>query len=370
MVFGLQIIVTALVVGGISAVLAAVLTIADALVNNYGEVSITINDSKSHKVKGGSTLLSTLAGEKIFIPSACGGKGSCGLCKVKVKTDVGPILPTELPYLSPKEKKDNVRLSCQIKVKGDMSIEIPEELFNIREYVATVSSIEDVTHDIKEVFFSIQDEISFRAGQYVQLVVPAYGDIREETMRAYSMSSQPSVKNGVELLIRLVPNGIVTTYVHKMLKVGDRIRILGPFGDFFLRDTDSDIIFIAGGSGMAPIKSILLDMMEKGVERKAYYFFGARSKRDLFYLDEMKEIESKMPNFHFIPALSDPQQEDNWQGEVGLITDVVDRYLSEQGDDVAREGYLCGSPGMINACIDVLTKHKITEEKIYFDKFG
>jgi Na+-transporting NADH:ubiquinone oxidoreductase subunit F len=369
-VFGLEIVISALVVGGISAVLAAVLTIADALVNNYGEVNIKVNESKSYKVKGGSTLLPTLAGEKIFIPSACGGKGSCGLCKVKVLSDIGPILPTELPYLSPKEKKDNIRLSCQVKVKSDISVEIPEELFNIREYLSTVSSIKNVTHDIKEVFFDLEEEIRFKAGQYVQLIVPGYGDIKGETMRAYSMSSPPSVRKGVELLIRLVPNGIVTTYVHKMLRVGDRIRILGPFGDFFLRETDSDIIFIAGGSGMAPIRSIVLDMMEKGVERNAYYFFGARSKKDLFYLEEMKEIESKMPNFHFIPALSDPLPEDGWEGEVGLITDVVDRYLAGQGDEPSREGYLCGSPGMINACISVLKKHNVPEEKIYYDKFG
>lgn len=366
----MQIVISALVVGGISAVLAAVLTVVDALVNNYGVVKITVNDSKSYEVEGGSTLLSTLAAQKIFIPSACGGKGSCGLCKVKVKTDIGPILPTELPYLSAREKSENVRLSCQVKVRGDMALVIPEELFNIREFNATVKSIRDVTHDIKEVFFALEDEINFKAGQYVQLVVPPYGEIKEETMRAYSMCSCPSTKDGVELLIRLVPNGIVTTYAHKILKEGDEVRLLGPFGDFYLREGDSDIIFIAGGSGMAPIKSIILDMKEKGIKRNAYYFFGARTKKDLFYLEEMEELEREMENFHFIPALSEPLPEDNWTGEVGLITDVVDRHLSEQGEVSDREAYLCGSPGMINACIGVLTKHKIPEEKIFYDKFG
>jgi len=365
----LQILITALVLGGISAVLAAIISVADAVLNNYGDVKLTVNGSKSYTVKGGSTLLTTLAGEKIFVPSACGGKGSCGLCKVKVLSDIGPILPTELPYLTAREKSENVRLSCQVKVKGDISIEIPDELFSIREYASTVSTIKDLTHDIKEVFFDFGDEINFRAGQYVQLIVPPYGEIKESTMRAYSMSSQPSIKNGVELLIRLVPNGIVTTYVHKYLKEKDEVRLLGPFGDFFLRNTDTDIIFIAGGSGMAPIKSIILDMKEKGIKRNAYYFFGARSKKDLFYLDLMREIEKEMPNFHFIPALSNPLPEDNWEGESGLITEVVDRYLTEQGE-IEREGYLCGSPGMINACITVLGKHAIPENKIYFDKFG
>nr|WP_231936740.1 2Fe-2S iron-sulfur cluster binding domain-containing protein [Mesotoga infera] len=365
----LQILITALVLGGISAVLAAIISVADAVLNNYGDVKLTVNGSKTYTVKGGSTLLTTLAGEKIFIPSACGGKGSCGLCKVKVLSNIGPILPTELPYLAAREKSENIRLSCQVKVKGDISIEIPDELFNIREYVSTVSTIRDLTHDIKEVFFSFDDEINFKAGQYVQLIVPPYGEIKESTMRAYSMSSQPSIKNGVELLVRLVPNGIVTTYVHKYLKEKDEVRLLGPFGDFFLRNTDTDIIFIAGGSGMAPIKSIILDMKEKGIKRNAYYFFGARSKKDLFYLDLMEEIEREMPNFHFIPALSNALPEDNWEGESGLITDVVDRYLARQGE-IEREGYLCGSPGMINACITVLGKHGIPENKIYFDKFG
>jgi Na+-transporting NADH:ubiquinone oxidoreductase subunit F len=181
------------------------------------------------------------------------------------------------------------------------------------------------------------------------------------------MASAPSETDVVELQIRLVPNGICTTYVHEHLKEGQDVSINGPYGDFFLRDTDRDIICIAGGSGMAPIKSILLDMAEKGSKRKARYFFGARSARDLFLVDEMKELEQKMEDFKFIPALSEPQPEDNWTGETGLITDVVHRLVESAPD---AEAYLCGSPGMIDACIKVLSDLGVPQEHIYYDKFA
>lgn len=365
-----EILIPALVVGGLSAFLAMIINIVDALVNNYGEVKININDSKEITVKGGANLMSTLGSSKIFVPSACGGKGSCGLCKVTVKSDIGPILPTEFPYLTKEEQESSVRLSCQIKVKGDLSIEIPEELFNIKEYEVTVESIIDLTHDIKAVKFGLPEEMNFKAGQYVQLIVPPYDTVKESIMRAYSMASATSEKNSIELLIRLVPEGLATTYVHKYMKVGDKLKITGPFGDFYLRDTSSDIIFIAGGSGMAPIKSIALHMMEKDIDRQAYFFFGARTKKDMFYLDLFASIEEQLPNFHFIPALSDPTPEDKWTGEIGLITEVVDRYLKNQGER-KREAYLCGSPGMINACVNgVLKTHNIQDNEIFYDKFG
>lgn len=365
-----EILVPALVVGGISALLATIINIVNALVNNYGEVKININGSKEITVTGGTNLMSTLGASKIFIPSACGGKGSCGLCKVTVKTDIGPILPTEFPYLSKEEQESGVRLSCQIKVKSDLDIEIPEELFNIKEYEVTVESIIDLTHDIKAVSFSLPEEMDFKAGQYVQLIVPPYDTVKDGVMRAYSMASATSEKKSIELLIRLVPEGLATTYVHKYMKKGDKLKITGPFGDFYLRDTTSDIIFIAGGSGMAPIKSIALNMVENNIDREAYYFFGARTKKDMFYLDLFASIEEQLPNFHFIPALSDPTPEDEWTGDVGLITDVVDRYLKKQGER-QREAYLCGSPGLINACVNgVLRSHNIPESEIFYDKFG
>ena len=349
--------------------LAVLMVLADLTVGNYGEVKITINDSKEMAVPGGRPLLSTLMAEKLFIPSACGGRGSCGFCKVKVTSDVGEYLATELPWITEAEKKDNIRLSCQIKAKKDLSIWIPEELFNVKEYRTRVEGIRNLTHDIRELTLKLVDppEISFRAGQYVQFQTPEYELSSESVYRAYSCSSIPSLKDTVELEVRLVPNGICTTYVFQYMKEGDEVTINGPYGDFHLRETGRDIVFIAGGSGMAPIKSILLDMVEKGIDRKATYFFGAVSKRDLFLVDEMRELEKKLPKFRYVPALSGPKPEDQWDGETGLITEVLDRRLNG-GDNV--EAYLCGSPGMIDASIKVLSAKGVPDELIYYDKFA
>ena len=359
-------------VGIISAVavfLSLLMVIADATIGNYGNVRINVNNgTKELTVPGGQPLLRALTDEGIFIPSACGGRGSCGLCKVKVVEGGGQILPTELPWLSDEEKKENIRLSCQFKVKNDLSIQIPEELFLVKQYNTVVESIRDLTHDIKEVRLKLLDppEIETKAGQFIQFQVPAYELTDEPVYRAYSMASVPSDNSHIELEIRLVPNGVCTTYVHKYLKEGDKVLVNGPYGEFYLRDTDYDIICIAGGSGMAPIKSILLDMQEKKSKRKATYFFGARSAKDLFLVNEMKEIETSLEGFTFVPALSEPEEVDKWTGDVGLITDIVAQHVKDGSNS---EAYLCGSPGMIDACVRVLTECGVPEERIYFDKF-
>ncbi|QEN07436.1 2Fe-2S iron-sulfur cluster binding domain-containing protein [Oceanispirochaeta crateris] len=363
-----------LTIACLSAVLAALIAVIDRIVNNYGECQIDINNgTKVLTVKGGEPLLSLLSSEGIYLPSACGGKGSCGACKCQVETDIGPHLPTETPYLTKEEIKDKIRLSCQVKVKSDLSINIPEELFNVKQFDATVVSIKDVTYDIKEVVFDLGDEtITFHSGMYIQIVVPPYDKIKGTTQRAYSMSSRPLDHNRVELLIRLVPGGIATTYVHEHLKEGDKMGLVGPFGDFRRSSTDSIMLCVAGGSGMAPFKSILHDMIDSNItHRDVWYFFGARSLRDMFYMDEMYAMAKENPWFHFVPALSEPQPEDNWTGETGLITDVLDRFIKNTiGADKDMEGYLCGSPGMINACNNVMTGNGIPLEKIYYDSFA
>jgi Na+-transporting NADH:ubiquinone oxidoreductase subunit F len=362
-------VISVLVITAIAVVLALLMVIADATVGNYGVVKININNKKELEVQGGQPLLRALNNEGVFIPSACGGRGSCGLCKVQVLEGGGNYLPTELPWISEEEKKNQVRLSCQFKVKNDVSIQIPEELFSVRQFTTKVESLRDLTHDIKEVRLKLIDppQIEMKAGQFIQFQVPAYELTDEPVYRAYSMASVPSDTTHVELEIRLVPNGICTTYVHKHLKEGDTVMVNGPYGEFFLRDTERDIICIAGGSGMAPLKSILLDMAEEKSTRKARYFFGARTAKDLFLLDEMKALEEEMVNFKFIPALSDPQPEDNWTGETGLITDVVHRMTENAAE---AEAYLCGSPGMIDACVKVLKDLGMPEERIYYDKFA
>lgn len=356
-------------ISGLSGFLAVLMVIADATIANYGTLDLTINGDKKFEVKGGRPLLGTLMDEGVFIPSACGGRGSCGLCKVKIHKGAGALLPTELPWLSDEERGEGVRLACQCKVKSEFEIEIPEELFNVKEYRTKVAKIRDLTHDIKEVTMELIDppSIDYKAGQFVQFQVPEYELTDEPVYRAYSMASNPAETNKVELEIRLVPNGICTTYVHKHLKEGEEVIMNGPYGDFFLQDSERKVVCIAGGSGMAPIKSILYNMLENGIDRQTQYFFGARSKRDLFLLDEMSDLEKKLPNFKFIPALSEPEEDDKWEGEVGLITEVLDKYM-ESGENI--EAYLCGSPGMIDACINVLTNNGVPEELIFYDKFA
>ncbi len=354
---------------GMTSVLAVVMIIAEETIANYGELRIMINNEKELLVEGGRPLLSTLKEEEIFIPSACGGRGSCGLCKVKILEGAGSVLPTELPWLDAQEKADGIRVSCQVRVKSDMSIAIPEELFSVRQYETKVLSIRDLTHDIKQICLKIMDpaDMEYRAGQFIQFEVPEYELTDEAVYRAYSFSSDPAKKDEIELEIRYVPHGICTTYVFRHLKVGDHVIINGPYGDFTLRENSRDIIFIAGGSGMAPIKSILHEMCHVGNPRKTWYFFGARSKRDLFLVEEMKEIEKKLPSFQFIPALSAPLAEDNWSGETGLITDVVGKHI-KSGEQA--EAYLCGSPLMIDACVKVLREKGLSEDDIYYDKFA
>lgn len=353
----------------IAVVLALIMVVADATVGNYGIAQIRVNNDKVFEVEGGQSLLRALNSEGIFIPSACGGRGSCGLCKVAVVEGGGSYLPTELPWISAAEREELIRLSCQLKVKNNLSVLIPEELFLVKEFTTKVESIVDLTHDIKQVRLKLIDPptIDMKAGQFIQFQVPEYELTDESVYRAYSMASSPSETNHIELQVRLVPNGICTTYVHTHLKEGDEVIVNGPYGEFFLRDTNRPVICIAGGSGMAPIKSILLDMAEKGSTRPTQYFFGARTAKDLFLIDEMRELEKKMVDFTFYPALSEPEAEDNWSGEVGLITDVVHRLTKDASES---EAYLCGSPGMIDACIEVLQDLGVPEEHIYFDKFS
>lgn len=364
----MAVLITTSIITAIGVFLAALLTLAERFLLDYGICEITVNGDKIYQVKGGNHLLGSLQEHNIFIPSACGGRGSCGLCKVKVLEGGGPLLPTETPYLTKEEIENHTRLACQVKVRTDIEILIPEELFSIREYEAKVASIRDLTYDIKYISLQLKEDetIDFVAGQYVQLKIPLYGNIKDEVYRAYSIASPETNKNQIDLIIRRVPNGIGTTYIFDYLKEGDTIFFNGPYGDFYLRDSQREIIYIAGGSGLAPIKSMLHKMVEEGIDRKATFFFGCVSGRDLYFIEEMKSFEEKLPNFTFIPALSDPKPEDNWLGETGLITEVVDRHISRDGE---YEAYLCGSPGMINASIKVLKSKDISEEHIFFDKF-
>ena len=357
-----------IVVSAIPGFLAAALVLADRFVSNYGECRIQINDNKTLDVQGGSTLLDSLTENQIFIPSACGGKGTCGYCKVKVLQGGGPVLPTEESYLDADEIKENVRLSCQVKVRENLDIEIPEELLEIQQYRAACERIRDLTHDIKEFRFRLSDPetISFRPGQYMQLLTPAY-DGNEEVYRAYSIASDPAEVDMVEFVIRLVPGGICTTYCFNHLNEGDEMSMNGPYGDFYLRDTEAPMLFVAGGSGMAPLKSILHDMKNTGNKREVTYFFGANEVRELFYMDDMRAFEEELENFTFVPVVAQPEEGAEWDGETGLVTEPLERHID---DASGYEGYLCGSPGMIDAAVEVLKKLGMPEDRIYYDKFA
>lgn len=350
-------------------VLTLVILVCDATIANYGPVRIVINGDKEITVQGGRPLLATLKDHEIFIPSACGGRGSCGMCKVRVLEGAGEPLATELPWLNAQERKDKVRLSCQVKVKRPLRIEVPRELLQVRQYRTQVVGLRDLTYDIKEVTLQLEpgERIDFQAGQFIQFEVPPYALTDEPVYRAYSVSSSPSLHDRVELEIRLVPNGICTTYVHRYLKVGDCVTINGPYGEFHLQDNDREMICVAGGSGMAPIKSILSRLAETGSQRRIRYFFGARTERDLFLVDEMRELERALPGLRFIPALSAPEPGSGWTGETGLVTAVLERHVTSVEN---AEAYLCGSPGMINATLAVLRKKGMPVERIYFDSFG
>ena len=364
----LTIFTAVIVVSLIGASLAGVLVISEHYLNDYGRCRITINDERELDVEGGRDLLSLLAAEKIFIPSACGGRSTCGLCKLKVLEGAGLLLPTEEPFLDKTERNSNVRLACQVKVRSDLKIEIPKELFAIREYTCKCTEITDLTYDIKLFRFELIEPktMDYIPGQYVQLQAPAYKKSSEEVYRAYSIASDPAEKNLIDLIIRLVPGGICTTYCFEYLKVGDEVKMNGPYGQFRLTETDAPIVFIAGGSGMAPIKCILHQMKNTKNKRNATYFFGANQPRDLFLLDLMEQFEKQLPDFHFIPSLSEPGDNSKIEYEKGFVTDAVRRRLKNARE---CEAYLCGSPGMIEAVIKVLLELGMSEEKTFYDKF-
>ncbi len=355
-----------LAVSAIGAGLAAVLVIADRFISDYGECEITINGERRFQLRGGVSLLEALGSEKVFIPSACGGRGSCGFCKVTVPEGAGPILPTEEPYLSPEEKGRGLRLSCQVKVRGDLGVEVPRELFTVREYTCLVEEIRELTYDTRQFRFKLEEPVSidYVPGQYVQVLAPAYKGNPEEVYRAYSISSDPADKGSIELIVRRAPNGICTTYLFDHLKTGDRVKINGPYGDFRLSETDAPIIFIAGGSGMAPIKCMLHHMVNTACVRPAAYFFGVNEMRDFYFEEEIRKQETALPDFRFVPVVAQPDS--GWSGETGLVTESLARNLQ---DASGHEAYLCGSPGMIDACIKVLSGLGMPEERIYFDKF-
>ncbi|OQY03786.1 MAG: hypothetical protein B6I25_07685 [Planctomycetales bacterium 4572_13] len=295
----------AFVFAGLTAVLAIGLIVAERFLVNYGICKLDINAGEEPlEVEGGQTLLSALYANEIFIPSACGGKGSCGFCKITVTSGGGPLLPIEKPFLTRNEIRSDVRLACQVKIREDIFVRIPSDLLNVKLFDASVEAVRELTYDMKEVRFKISDPegILQRPGQYVQVQAPSpEGPI----FRAYSISSPAYETDVVELVVRQIPDGICSTYIHN-LQEGDAVTFTGPYGEFYLNeDPDTEIVCVGGGAGMAPMKNIIYSLYDKQPDRVCWLFFGCRTTQDIFYLEEFKELAEKYPNFNLIYALSD-----------------------------------------------------------------
>ena len=391
--------------------LVAFLMIARGKLVATGEVSILVNSDpdKALRTAAGSTLLGTLAASKIFIPSACGGKGSCGVCKVSVTEGGGSMLPTEVSHINRGEEREGVRLACQVKVKGDMSIELPPEVFDVRKWQCKVQSNQNVATFIKELVLDLPkgEEVPFRAGGYIQTECPPHvanykdfhiedeyredwdkydmwryvSTVDEEVVRAYSMANYPEEKGIIMLNVRVAsppprspegtPPGIMSSYIFN-LKPGDDVTISGPFGEFFAKETDAEMMFIGGGAGMAPMRSHILDQLKRlHTNRRITYWYGARSLKEAFYQDEFDELARQHENFEWHLALSEPLPDDHWTGLTGFIHQVVlDNYLQNHPAPEDIEYYLCGPPLMLQACLQMFDDLGVEEENILFDDFG
>jgi Na+-transporting NADH:ubiquinone oxidoreductase subunit F len=352
---------------GLTVALAGMLMIAERLLINYGICKLDINaGEKPLELEGGQTLLASLYSNEIFIPSACGGKGSCGHCKITITSGGGPVLPTETPYLTRKEIRSNLRLACQVKIREDIYVRIPTELLNVRMFASAVESTRELTHDIKEIKLRLNEpaEITHRPGQYVQVQAPS---AEEPVFRAYSISSPVYEPNVVELVVKLIPGGIGSTYLHN-LNPGDTVAFTGPYGEFWLNEDPSvEIVCVGGGCGMAPMRNIIYTIYSQWPDRSCWLFFGCRTTQDIFYLEQFKKLEHKHANFHVLYALSDALKPgEQWNGETGFIHLAVDKYL-ESG--VRRQAFLCGPPPMIEAVMRVLVEKGISSEDVFYDEF-
>ena len=390
-------------------ILVALLNYAESKLVAKGKVKILINEDeeKSPEVDAGGNLLFTLAEQGIYLPSACGGQGTCGQCKCQVLEGGGDVLPTEESHLSRSEIKAHWRLSCQIKVKQDMKIQIPQEIFNIQKFECTVRSNHNVATFIKELILELPQgqHLDFKAGGYIQIYIPPYQlsykefDIEkeyhpdwdkynlwrykasndEEIFRAYSMANHPAEGDIVMLNVRIAtpppgtdfPPGIASSYIFN-LKPGDKVTVSGPYGEFFIKETEREMMYIGGGAGMAPMRSHLFHLLKTmRTTRRVTFWYGARSKREMFYDDEFKALQKQFPNFSYHVALSDPLPEDNWDGPVGFIHQVVyDMYLSKHEAPEDIEYYMCGPPLMINAVNNMLYNLGVERDMIAYDDFS
>ena len=395
-------------------ILVGVLLYAKKKLTPQGEVTLTINDDKEIVVEPGSTILSTLSNNGVFLPSACGGGGTCGMCKCQVFEGGGSILATEVDFFTRRQQAENWRLGCQVKIKEDIKIGVPEEVMGIKKWECEVVSNRNVATFIKELVVKLPEgeTLDFRSGGYVQIDVPKLEvdfakdidveeefrsdwdkmnlwDLKmknpEETYRAYSMANHPAEDNIIMLNIRIatppwdraknafmnVNPGVCSSYIFS-LKPGDKVYLSGPYGEFFIKETENEMMFIGGGAGMAPMRSHIFHLFNTlKTGRKASFWYGARSRREIFYEEHFRAIEREFPNFSFHIALSEPKPEDNWNGHTGFIHQVIlDNYLSKHDAPEDVEYYLCGPPMMNSAVFKMLYDLGVPDENVAYDDFG
>jgi Na+-transporting NADH:ubiquinone oxidoreductase subunit F len=391
-------------------VLVLLILFAKSKLVNTGDIAVEINGDldKSFHAPAGDKLLNVLSSQGIFVSSACGGGGSCGQCRVVIKEGGGDILPTELSHINKREAKEGCRLACQVNVKQNLKIELPEEIFGVKKWECEVISNDNKATFIKELKLKIPDgeDVPFRAGGFNQIEAPAHdisyadfdvpqeyrGDwdkfnlfryrstVNDTTVRAYSMANYPEEKGIIMLNVRIatpppnnpdVPPGIMSSYIWS-LKAGDKVTISGPFGEFFAKETDAEMIFIGGGAGMAPMRSHIFDQLKRlNSKRKITFWYGARSLREMFYEDDFNQLQAENDNFTWHVALSDPQPEDNWTGYTGFIHNVLlENYLRNHPAPEDCEFYMCGPPMMNAAVIKMLKDLGVEDENIMLDDFG
>ncbi|MCP4098036.1 MAG: NADH:ubiquinone reductase (Na(+)-transporting) subunit F [Planctomycetaceae bacterium] len=388
--------------------LVGLILLAKSFLVSSGNIKILVNDQKEISVPAGGKLMSALAEEGIFVSSACGGGGTCAQCEVKVLSGGGDILPTETGHISKREAREGCRLSCQVAVKQDMVVEVPDEAFDTKKWECTVRSNHNVATFIKELVLELPEgeDVDFKAGGYIQIEAPPhvveYKDfdiedeyhsdwdkydvwryksvVEEEVIRAYSMANYPGEKGIIMLNVRVasppprmdnVPPGKMSSFIFN-LKPGDKVTISGPYGEFFIKETEAEMLYVGGGAGMAPLRSHIFELFKNlKTGRKVSYWYGGRSLRELFYIDEFRALEEEFPNFQFNLALSEPLPEDNWTGYTGFIHQVViDNYLKDHAAPEDIEFYFCGPPMMNNCVMKMCDDFGVEPENISFDDFG